>query len=380
MTSISRRQFLMGSASLAALANLKACAIHSAAERTGLASAYGDDFLVGTAISNDTLANDNQHLKTLIARDFNAITAENCMKSALVQPRQGQWDWGLADRFVNFGTQHDMHIVGHALVWHSQVPDDFFVHTDGSPIDRDELIQRMETHIRTLMGRYKGKIQTWDVVNEAIDEDKGWRKSAWFNTMGNADYVEHAFRLAHELDPSAHLIYNDYNMHNPGKRAFLVDVLKDYKRRGVPIHGVGLQSHVGLDYPDLQEFEASIEAYAAQGMRIHCTELEVDVLPVAWEFTGAEISTDFEYSDQLNPYADALPTDIQERLTERYVQLFRLFLKHRDKIDRVTFWGTHDGESWKNDFPVRGRSNYPLLFDRELQPKPAYFALMDLKR
>ncbi|WP_036186400.1 endo-1,4-beta-xylanase [Marinimicrobium agarilyticum] len=380
MTSLSRRNFLLGSASLAALANIKACAIHTAAERTGLAEVYQDDFLVGTAISNATLANDNQHLKTLIKREFNAITAENCMKSGLVQPKQGEWDWELADRFVNFGVENDMTIVGHALVWHSQTPSDFFVYPDGNPIDRAELIERMDTHISTLMRRYQGKIKIWDVVNEAIDEDKGWRRSAWYNIMGNADYVERAFRLAHEMEPDAQLLYNDYNMHNPGKRAFLVDVIRDYNKRGVPIHGVGLQSHVGLDYPDLREFEASIEAYAAEGMRIHCTELEVDVLPVAWEHTGAEISDSFEYSDELNPYADGLPADAQEQLTERYVEMFKLFLKHRDKIDRITLWGTHDGESWKNNFPVGGRTNYPLLFDRDLQPKPAYFAVSDLKR
>ncbi len=380
MNPISRRKFLMGSASLAALTQLKACAINGAAERTGLKALYGDDFLIGTAISNHTLATNDQHLKTLIAREFNSITAENCMKSALVQPRQGQWDWELADRFVEFGYENNMDIVGHALVWHSQVPEDFFVQPNGRPIDRQELIKRMDTHIRILMERYKGKIEIWDVVNEAIDEDKGWRRSNWFKTMGGADYVERAFRLAHEVDPDAHLIYNDYNMHNPGKREFLVDVIRDYKKRGVPIHGVGLQSHVGLDYPDLSEFEASIEAYAAEGMRIHCTELEVDVLPVAWEHTGAEISDSFAYSDELNPYADGIPAEVQEQLTERYVELFKLFLKHRDKIDRITLWGTHDGESWKNDFPVGGRTNYPLLFDRDKQPKPAYFAVADLKR
>lgn len=382
MHRISRRDFLLGAGALAALPllpALRAGAIASAAERTGLKEVFKSDFLLGTAVSNATLANNDANLKALIAREFNTITAENCMKSALVQPRQGQWDWALADRFVDFGTQNGMQVVGHALVWHSQAPEDFFVTTAGKPIARDELIKRMDTHIRTLVERYKGRIAIWDVVNEAIDEDQGWRKSAWYNSMGSAEYMERAFHLAHEVDPKAHLIYNDYNMHNPGKRDFLVQVLRDYKKRGVPIHGVGLQSHVGLEYPDLAEFEASIEAYAAEGMRIHCTELEVDVLPVAWAHTGAEISDDFPYADELNPYAQGVPTEVQERLSERYVELFRLLLKHRDKIDRVTFWGTHDGESWKNDFPVRGRTNYPLLFDREIQPKPAYFALADLK-
>lgn len=380
MKNLSRRKFLVGSAAAVAIANLKACAIHTAAERTGLADAYGDAFKVGTAISNETLANDNQRLKTLIKREFNAITAENCMKSALIQPSQGEWDWELADRFIQFGVENDMHIVGHALVWHSQVPDDFFIHADGRSIGRAELIRRMETHITTLMERYKGKVHTWDVVNESIDEDKGWRESAWFKTMGSSEYQERAFTLAHEIDPDAHLIYNDYNMHSPGKRAFLVDVIKDYKKRGIPIHGVGMQSHVGLEYPDMAEYEASMEAFAAQGMRLHMTELEVDVLPVAWEHTGAEISDEFEYSDELNPYADGLPDNVQEQLTQRYVELFKLYMKHQDKIDRITLWGTHDGESWKNNFPVTGRTNYPMLFDRDMQPKPAYFALKDLRR
>jgi endo-1,4-beta-xylanase len=380
MSKLSRRKFLMGSAALAALANIKACAMHKAAQRTGLKDYYQNDFLIGTAISNGTLATNDLELKALIKHDFNAITAENCMKSGLLQPSQGQWEWELADRFVNFGVENNMNIVGHALVWHSQAPSDFFVHDDGRQISRAELIRRMDTHIQTVMDRYKGKVHTWDVVNESIDEDKGWRQSLWYQVMGSAEYQERAFSLAHELDPNAHLIYNDYNMHNPGKRDFLVDVIRDYKRRGVPIHGVGMQSHVGLDYPDMAEYEASIEAFAAEGMRLHMTELEVDVLPVAWEHTGAEISTDFAYADELNPYSAGLPADIEQRLTERYVELFTLYIKHRDKIDRVTTWGTYDGESWKNDFPVRGRTNYPLLFDRNRQPRPAYFAVADLRR
>lgn len=375
----SRRQFLLSSASLAALANLKACAIHKAAQATGLKDYYKDDFLVGTAISNQTLETQNRTLLDLISREFNAITAENTMKAGLIQPREGEWRWELPDRFVQFGVENNMTLVGHVLVWHSQTPEDLFVEPSGERVSRERLLGKMQDHIQTVMNRYKGQIAIWDVVNESINEDKGWRKSPWYEIIG-PEFQERAFQLAHEADPSAQLLYNDYNMHNPGKRDFLVNLIKDYKRRGVPIHGVGLQSHVGLDYPDLNEFEKSIEAYAAQGMRIHLTELEVDVLPVAWEHTGAEISDDFEYSDELNPYADGFPPDMEDKLTDRYVELFKLFLKHRDKIDRVTFWGTHDGESWKNDFPVVGRTNYPLLFDRQLQPKPAYYAVKNLKR
>lgn len=376
---LSRRRFLQGSAALAGLAQLQGVAMARALESTGLKEVFRDDFQIGTAISNRTLATQDRALLDIIAHEFNAITAENCMKSGQIQPAQGEWDWALADRFVAFGREHSMTMVGHALVWHSQAPDDLFVRADGSQVSRDELSRRMEAHITTLMERYREDIHVWDVVNEAIDEDQGWRRSPWFEIFGGAEYMEQAFRLAHQIAPEAQLLYNDYNMHDPEKRAFLVEVLRDYRRRGVPIHGVGMQGHVGLDFPDLAEFERSIEAYAAEGMRVHITELEVDVLPVAWEHTGADIATDFEYADELDPYTQGLPADIEAQLTARYVEMFELFLRHRDKIDRITTWGTYDAESWKNDFPIKGRTNYPLLLDRERSRKPAYHAVSALR-
>jgi len=376
---IARRRFLQGSIALVGVAQLKGIALANALEITGLKDVFKDDFLIGTAISNRTLETQDAELLALIAQEFNTITAENCMKSGEIQPAQGEWNWELADRFMAFGRENDMTMVGHALVWHSQTPSDLFVNASGEQISRAELERRMVAHISTLMERYRGQVHIWDVVNEAIDEGKGWRKSPWFNIFGNADYMERAFQIAHEIDPNAQLLYNDYNMHNPEKRAFLVDVIRDYKQRGIPIHGVGLQGHVGLDFPNLGEFERSIVSYAEQGMRVHITELEVDVLPVAWEHIGAEISDEFEYSDELNPYADRLPSDIEARLTARYVEVFEMLLRHRDKIDRVSTWGTYDAESWKNDFPVKGRTNYPLLFDRQRKPKDAYHALSKLK-
>ena len=192
--------------------------------------------------------------------------------------------------------------------------------------------------------------------------------------------MERAFRWAHEVDPQATLLYNDYNEHNPGRRAFLVGILRDYRTRGVPIHGVGFQGHVGLEYPDLTEYEKSIEAIAGEGLKIHVTELDVDVLPRASGYTGAEISTNIALSEQLNPWKAGLPPEIDAKLTARYRELFTLFLKHRRSIARVTTWGAFDGESWKNNFPVRGRTNYPLLFDRQLQPKAAYAGIVALKK
>lgn len=376
---LSRRQVLLRSTiALAALRHAKLNALTSALEATGLKDAFQDDFLVGTAIGTDLIDNLKPDYLALITREFNAITLENEMKWERVHPEPNAWQWDHADWFVEFGTANDMYLLGHVLVWHSQTPDWVFQDDREKPIRAAALRMRMREHIQQLVGRYKGKVHAWDAVNEAVDEDKGWRKSPWFNILG-PQFVEEAFVIAHEVDPKAQLLYNDYNMHNPGKRRFVVDFVEDFKRRGVPIHGIGMQGHVGLDSPDLNEFEASIKAYAATGLPVHITELDVDVLPVAWEHFGAEISADFEYSDELNPFPKFLPLKVEQQLTARYVELFKLFLKYRDSIARVTFWGTGDGESWKNNFPVRGRTNYPLLFDRDYYPKPAYFAVKQLK-
>lgn len=353
-------------------------AFAKALESTGLKDSFAKDFLIGSIMSAKNMRAARPEFLALLAKEFNSLTMENEMKWERIHPEANKWNWELPDKFVEFGLQHDMKLLGHVLVWHSQMAKGAFEDDKGNTVNRKTMIARMEKHISTIVGRYKGKIWGWDAVNEAIDEDKGWRQSPWLNIIGE-DFMDYAFNFAHDVDPKAELLYNDYNMQNPGKRTFLVDWIKGAKKRGVPITGVGLQGHVGLDFPSLKEFEDSIVAYAKTGMRIHITELDVDVLPVAWKYMGAEISANFEYSDQLNPWPNGLPQEIEDKLTARYVEVFKLLLKHRDKIDRVTFWGTGDSESWKNDFPVRGRTNYPLLFDRNYKPKDAYYAVRKLK-
>lgn len=375
----SRRLFFKRTAAIAAvMASAKAQALDQALQETGLKDLYKDDFHLGTAIGGRLLAQSDPKYLNLVRHEFNALTMENAMKWERVHPEEGRWEWALPDRFMEFGEANNMYMVGHVLVWHSQVPRWVFKSTNNRAASANLVRKRMRDHIETLAGRYKGRIHAWDVVNEAVNEGKGWRKSLWFKSLGPC-FMDEAFNLAHEVDNKAQLLYNDYNMHDPKKRAFVVDFIRRFKKRGVPIHAIGMQGHIGLDFPETHEFEASIEAFAAEGMRVHITELDLDVLPVAWEHQGAEISTAFEYSDDLNPYSDGLPEAVQQQLTDRYVEYFKLFLKHRDKIDRVTFWGTSDAESWKNNFPVRGRTNYPLLFDREWQPKPAYFGIKSLK-
>lgn len=353
-------------------------ALAKALEQTGLKDSFKEDFLIGSIMSEKNLLDAKPEFFSLLAKEFNSMTMENDMKWALVHPQKNQWNWKTPDKFVDFGLQHNMKLVGHVLVWHSQMAEHAFTDRKGKPVSRKKMIGRMEDHISTLVDRYKGKLWAWDVVNEAIDEDQGWRQSQWQKSIGE-DFMDLAFNFAHDADPKAQLLYNDYNMQNPGKRAFLVNWIEGAKKRGVPIDAIGIQGHVGLDFPDLKELENSIVAYAKTGMRIHITELDLDILPVAWDFSGAEISNKFKYSEQLNPWPKGLPQEMEDKFTARYVEIFKLLLKHRDKIDRVTFWGTGDAESWKNDFPVIGRTNYPLLFDRQYQPKPAYFAVRQLK-
>jgi len=375
-TSLRRRSFLKRSAAFAAgveLAGLGAAAC--AADAGGLAAAWRDAFYVGLAVSNRTLDERTPAHLALIAREFNAVTAENAMKWGVIRPDGVNWQWQRADTLVDFATANGMYVLGHTLVWHSQIPASVFTDAGGSPLTREALLGRMEEHIATLVGRYRGRVQAWDVVNEGIDEGNGWRRSPWFNIIGE-DYMEQAFRLAHAADPQATLLYNDYNMHNPDKRAFLTGVLRDYLERDVPIHGVGLQGHIGLDYPDMEEWEKSIAAYAGLGLEVHITELDIDVLPSPYQMS-AEISNRFDYSAENDPWPDGLTDEMQEKLADRYEQVFRILLKYPN-VKRVTMWGLHDGVSWKNNFPIRGRTNYPLLFDRDLQPKPAYRRLLEM--
>lgn len=376
---LNRRKFIRNSAFTAAaipLFNSKVLATF--AEEKGLKDLYKNDFHIGAAINRGLFSAQNSDLLEIVKREFDSITAENEFKWAVINPKEGEWNFDFPDRFVEFGQENNMYMLGHCLVWHSQVPRDLFVDASGNQLGKEALLKKMEEHITTLVGRYKGKMHAWDVVNEALTPEDGWRKTKWIEIIG-PEFMERAFQLAHNADPKAHLIYNDYNMDNPKRRQLVVDVVKDYKKRGIPIHGIGLQGHWHLDSPSVQSIEDSIKAFAAEGMKIHITELDVDVLPYDWGRT-AEISTNAEYRESLNPYKDGLPKEIDDKLTQRYEALFKLFLKYKDDMERVTFWGISDDGSWKNNFPMRGRTNYPLIFDRQHKPKNAYWAIANLKK
>ncbi len=378
---ISRRDFVKRSGTAGLLMmGMKQLTFAKAVEQTGLKDAFKDRFLMGTAISPRSF--EMEGYQALVKREFNAITAVNDFKWERIQPEEGKFEFGWPDQFVEFGQAKGMCCVGHVLVWHSQCPDWVFMNGD-KPASKALVAKRMENHIGSVVERYKGKLQVWDVVNEAVDfsnngpSANGWRKSKWLETMG-PEFVDRSFHLAHEADPKAELLYNDYEMQNPGRRDFVVNMIKDFKKRGVPIHGVGMQGHVHLGRPSIEAIDAAITAYATEGMKVHITELDVDVLPMDNKLWGADIATRMEYRNQLDPYTEGLPAEIEQRLTQRWVDLFELFIKHQDSIERVTTWGSHDAESWKNWFPIPRRTNYPLLFDREMKPKRAVEAIKKL--
>ena len=347
--------------------------------QTTLKDAYAGKFFIGTAMNAPQILEHNAAEVKVIKENFNAIVAENCMKSGPMQPEEGKFDFELADKFVEFGVQNNMHITGHCLIWHSQAPRWFFTDSEGNDVSPEVLKERMKTHIYTVVRRYKGKIKGWDVVNEAFEDDGSYRKSKFYQILGE-DFIKYAFQYAHEADPDCELYYNDYSEAIPTKRDGIAAMVKKLKDQGVRIDAVGMQCHVGLDYPSLEDYEKAIQTYAALGVKLMITEMEISVLPIPVRNLSSDITTNIAYQEKLNPYTQGLPDSMNVVLADRYADFFKLFLKYDDAFTRVTVWGVNDGNSWKNGFPVRGRTDYPLLFDRENQPKEVVPVLIDLAK
>ena len=340
-----------------------------AQEKKTLKEAFKDKFLIGTAVNTRQASGKDKEGVRLIQQQFNAVVAENCMKSQETHPEENRYNFKQADEFVAFGEKNKMTVTGHTLIWHSQLSPWFCVDEKGNNVSPEVLKKRMKDHITTIVERYKGRIKGWDVVNEAIEDDGSYRKSKFYEILGE-EYIPLAFQYAHEADPDAELYYNDFSMANPGKRAGVVKLVNDLKKRGIRIDAVGMQGHIGMDYPKVSEFEKSMLAFAETGVKVMITELDLTVLPTPRQNIGAEVSASFEYKKEMNPYPDGLPEDVSKAWTERMNDFFRLFLKHQDLITRVTLWGVTDLDTWRNDWPMRGRTDYPLLFDRNYQPKP----------
>lgn len=319
---------------------------------------YKDYFLIGAAVNPYTLKHDSE----LINYHFNSLTAENEMKFISVHPEEDVYTWEKADQLMEFARANGQQVRGHTLVWHNQTSGWIFQDDKGNNVDRETLLARLKSHIDTVVGRYKGEIYAWDVVNEAVADsgEEILRPSKWLEIAGE-DFIAKAFEYAHEADPSAQLFYNDYNESNPHKREKIYTLVKSLKEKGVPIHGVGLQAHWSNFHPTIDEIRQAIERYASLDVKLHVTEMDVSV---------------YKFDDRRTDLTE--PTEeMIEVQAERYQQMFEVFREYRDHITSVTFWGVADNYTWLNNFPVRGRKNWPFVLDEKGQPKKAFWNIVN---
>jgi len=356
---------------------LAAAATLAADASTGLKSLVPSGLRIGAAVNRAQSDGKDAAALAIVQRQFNSISPENLLKWEAVHPDPDRYDFEPADRYVEFGRGHGMFVVGHVLLWHQQTPAWVFAGEGGTKAGRDTLLARLQTHIATVVGRYRGRIGGWDVVNEALEEDGTLRRTPWLEAIGE-DYIAKAFEFAHAADPGAELYYNDFNLWKPEKRDAAVRLVQGLKAKGLRVDGIGEQGHWGIEEPPLDAIDAVLAAIRTSGTRPLITELDIDVLPRDPDMWGADLSKKVQLRAKTNLYPDGLPPAMQERLARRYADLFTLFLKH--DVGRVTFWGVTDATTWLHNFPIPGRVNYPLLWDREGREKPAFQAVADVLR
>ena len=328
----------------------------------GLKDAYKDYFTIGVAVNRRNISVDDQ--VQLIKANFNSITAENDMKPVSVHPKEGVWNWGAADSIANFCRRNGIKLRGHCLCWHSQFCDWMFTDKDGNAVSKEVFYERLREHIITVVNRYKDVVYAWDVVNEAMADGggRGWRgqtpspyrQSRHFNLCGD-EFIAKAFQFAHEADPNAILFYNDYNAADPGKCDRIYNMVKKMQDAGVPITGIGMQGHYNIYGPSEEDVDKAITRYSELVKHIHFTELDVR----ANEEMGGQLQFGRNENVQIQPYINSLQED-------QYARLFKVFRKHKDVIDNVTFWNLSDRDSWL------GVNNYPLPFDKDYKPKRVY--------
>lgn len=346
----------------------------AAADLPALKDVIAGKFHVGAAIGGDVAMQADNRLRPLLEKHFDSITPGNLLKWGVYNPKPGEYNDAAAEAFFAYGKAHQFYVVGHCLFWHSQTAPWVFQDEKGGQVSREVLLQRMRERVRRMARLYGDRTDAWDVVNEAIMENGSLRHSP-FNKILGADFIPEAFRIANEeLPASVALLYNDYNMEYPGRIATVVKMIHDLRAQGLRIDAVGSQAHWRLETPTIGEIERSIVACRDAGVKVHFTELDIEMLPR--NFTGADVSQRQKSTPENNPYTAGLPPEAQEKLARRYADIFALFLKHADVVERVTFWGVTDGDSWLNNWPVRGRTNHPLLFDRAGHPKPAFHAVV----
>jgi len=340
-------------------------------DKPALKDVFAEHFLIGGAFNRNLVLGKDPNAAAIAIEHFNTATSENDMKWSLIHPKPDQYNWEPADRFVDFAEKNNMFPIGHCLVWHAQVPRWTYRDDSGNLLTREALLARMKDHIMSVVGYYKGRIKGWDVVNEALKNDGTLRNSRWLQIIGEGseekqyDFIAKAFEYAHQADPNAELYYNDYSLDTEKEKCDgAVALVKYLKSKGLRIDGVGIQLHSGLDYPDKESLEYSITALAATGVKVMITEL--DIRTRTWGYRGADIS---RINRQSTTDSNAADDETQQKLAQKYAELFSVFLKHKNDISRVTFWGVYDATSW-----IGGS---PLLFDRQCKPKPAFYAVVE---
>lgn len=369
----------------------------SAQSRRGFADAYRDYWFTGVSVNQWQVAADltgtNEHDVTgfiagdqtndwpAIVENFNWVVAENCMKCEVIHPQEGVYDFTLADQFVNKAKAAGLKVQGHCLIWHSQCAPWFHYDKDGKLVSPEVLKQRMREHIFTIVSHFKGRVDAWDVVNEAFEDDGMPRKSLFWQILGT-DYIPLAFQYAHEADPSIQLFYNDFSMNKPTKVEGVANFFRPLIQQGLPVTAIGMQGHMimedNVNNSVIKQYEHSIETIASLGVPTFFSELDLSVLPNPFGFSGANISDKFAYRPEMDPYKNGLTREQEARMEQFWIDFYKMLIPHHKDILRVNFWCLNDANSWRNDFPIKGRTDYATLFDRQNKRKPVVDQLIEL--
>lgn len=353
-----------------------------------LKDAYRDYWFTGVSVNQWEVAAEtnakNEHDVTgfvgadqtadwaVVEKNFNAVVAENCMKAEVIHPKEGVYDFTLADQFVEKSLAAGMRVHGHVLIWHSQCPYWFHHDNDGKLVSKEVLKKRMKEHITTILAHFKGRVASWDVVNEAFEDDGSLRNSLWYQILGE-DFIPLAFQYAHEADPNVELYYNDYSMNKASKVEGVCKFFKPLLEKGLHVDGIGMQGHMILEdgaETIINQYDHSIKTIAALGVKTFFSELDLSVLPNPYGFSGANVSDRFAYRPEVDPYKDGIPAAKQAEIAKFWVDFYKMLIPHKDDIIRLNYWCVNDRNSWKNDFPIRGRHDYATIIDRENNVKP----------
>ena len=346
------------------------CAVALPLHAQSLAEAYRDYWYTGVSVNQWEVEGDQESHWDVITKNFNWVVAENCMKCEVIHPQEGVYDFTLADKFVDKAKAAGLKVQGHCLIWHSQCAPWFHFDKDGKLVSREELKKRMREHIYTIVSHFKGRIDAWDVCNECFEDDGSPRKSLFWQILGTA-YIPLAFQYAHEADPNVQLFYNDYSMNKPTKVEGVANFFRPLIEQGLPVTAIGMQGHMILEDAKelLPQYDHSIKTIAALGVPTFFSELDLSVLPNPYGFSGANVSDRFTYTPEKDPFKEGLTKEKEAEINQYWVDFYKMLIPHKDNILRVNFWCLNDANSWRNDFPIQGRSDYATLYDRQNQPK-----------